>query len=403
MPRRIPPDSDPPALAKKPKPPVPLGNQNAFDLPGTSCKPFAVSYWDLWFAMLAAKHCGGDLDRLAPMLNRGTSFVSSRPESFERKISHLRDLQARLRAGGRTAEDIVVAAGDLARQEARRARSRILDETDREREWSMAMHQTPRQQRSRHALRGYWPDFPISPQADADELAPAFKTKRYFTEDQSFDLARRIDAAVGRAEKLIAARKHPQAQAMLRAILTVVINLMAVADDSYGSIGDSFGQAFKLYLHLPLAKTGIADAVFFGDLLTFLIWEDYGLTWNQTDGYFGRMSKPQTDWCIDFLHHEVVALAADGLDHHSDAALTLLGQIVAEQGRYDLFEKLAAQMGSREWHRVIQLADRAVVDGNEQLARRVFAAALTPGAHLEFLSKKYEQLKRGKWNPDPRA
>ena len=29
-------------------------------------------------------------------------------------------------------------------------------------------------------------------------------------------------------------------------------------------------------------------------------------------------------------------------------------------------------------------------------------AALTEGSHLDFLTRKYEQLKRGQWSPDPR-
>jgi hypothetical protein len=36
------------------------------------------------------------------------------------------------------------------------------------------------------------------------------------------------------------------------------------------------------------------------------------------------------------------------------------------------------------------------------LACQVFEAALTPGNHLQFLQKKYDQLKAGRWNPDPR-
>jgi hypothetical protein len=36
------------------------------------------------------------------------------------------------------------------------------------------------------------------------------------------------------------------------------------------------------------------------------------------------------------------------------------------------------------------------------LAIAVFEAALSPGMHEGFLRKKYEQLKKGKWSPDPR-
>jgi hypothetical protein len=36
------------------------------------------------------------------------------------------------------------------------------------------------------------------------------------------------------------------------------------------------------------------------------------------------------------------------------------------------------------------------------VAVAVFEAALSPGMHEGFLRQKYEQLKKGKWSPDPR-
>jgi hypothetical protein len=47
--------------------------------------------------------------------------------------------------------------------------------------------------------------------------------------------------------------------------------------------------------------------------------------------------------------------------------------------------------------------DRAVKKRKRPLAVRVFEAAMHPGAHLDFLTRKYEQLIQGRWNPDPRA
>jgi hypothetical protein len=188
----------------------------------------------------------------------------------------------------------------------------------------------------------------------------------------------------------------------LRAWLTVVIELMEMADDSYGCIGESFQQGFKTYLNLPLAQTGIDEAVFFADLLSLLIWEDYGLTWRPSEGYFRGLTGPQGDWCIGYLRQQIEELRADYLSYQSEKALTVLGQVVAEQERLDQFEGVAREMGAREWQRIIRLADRAVKKRNRPLACQVFEAALTSGPHLDFLRKKYEQLQRGKWNPDPR-
>ena len=80
----------------------------------------------------------------------------------------------------------------------------------------------------------------------------------------------------------------------------------------------------------------------------------------------------------------------------------MLGQVVGEKERFDEFEDLARQMGSRAWQRIIRLVDRAMKRRKKPLAMKVFEAAMTEGDHLEFLKEKYEKLKRGHWRPDPR-
>ena len=118
--------------------------------------------------------------------------------------------------------------------------------------------------------------------------------------------------------------------------------------------------------------------------------------------YFKGLTPDQGDLCIEHLRRRIDELRAEDLEYQAEEALTILSQVVAEQERFDLFEDLAREMGSREWQRIIRLADRAVKKRKRPLASRVFEAALTEGSHLDFLGKKYEQLKSGKWSPDPR-
>ena len=264
------------------------------------------------------------------------------------------------------------------------------------------MRHTPRQRHYAYALRGFWPCFPVSPTSYAERLASQFHTRRWFSENQSFGLARKLDAFLDDVASLIQQAQYAQAHAMLRAFLTVVIELMEVADDSFGCLGDSFRDGFAKYLALPRDETGIDATVFFHDLLTLLIWEDYGLTYEQTDGYFAGLTPQEGDLCIDYVQQQIQELQADDLDYQAEEALTLLGQIVAEQHRFDQFEELARHMGTRHWKRIVVLADRAVKQRKRPLAVAVFEAALSPGAHEGFLRKKYEQLKKGKWSPDPR-
>ena len=205
-----------------------------------------------------------------------------------------------------------------------------------------------------------------------------------------------------KAKKLLEAGKAAQAQALLRGWMTVIIELIQKADDSFGSIGMSFDEGFTAYLKIPLEQTGIDDAVFFPDLLDFLIWEDYGLTDKGIEGYFRRLTDGQADLCVEHLRREITALLDDDLEYESEEALTLLGQVVAEQERFDEFEDLARRMGSRAWRRIVRLADIAMKRQKKPLALKVFEAAMTKGDHLDFLTKKYEKLKRGHWSPDPK-
>jgi hypothetical protein len=351
---------------------------------------------------VAVKDSGGDLDRLAERIKNKPGFFYDR-DSIERKRWHLRDLKRRLEQVSATPTQIANAAGDLARTEQRRALTKVMESGAREREWSLPMRDTPRKRRFEHALRGFWPRFPVSPEPYARKIGSHFKTKGFYSVDVSFGISRTLDRYVDHADKLSKSGKYAESQALLRAWMTVVIELMEKADDSCGSLGMSFGEGFAAYLKIPLDKSGIDEAVFFPDLLDFLIWEDYGLTDDQIEGYFKGLNEGQADLCIKHLRHEVAALLDDDLEYQSEEALTLLGQVIAEQERFDEFEDIARQMGSWAWRRIVRLVDRAMKRRKKPSAMKVFEAALTRGDHLDFLKVKYEKLKRGYWSPDPRA
>jgi hypothetical protein len=379
---------------------TPVGRECALVLPAASGQALELSYWDLWFTLVADADFEGRWDRFVEHLrvhkNQGGSSRLA-----ERKLSHLRELERRLRHAD-VAISAIVAQVDQLPVELRRARHQVLTREPREYEWSEAMRHTPRQRHYAYALRGFWACFPVSPASYAARLASQFTTRRWFSENQSFGLARKLDTFLDEVASVIQQDQYAQAQAMLRAFLTVVIELMEVADDSFGCLGDSFRNGFAKYLALPRVETGIDATVFFHDLLTLLIWEDYGLTYDQTEGYFAGLTPDEGELCIAYVQQQMQALQADDLDYHYEEALMLLGQIVAEQQRFERFEALARDMGTRQWKRIIVLADRAVKQRKRPLAVAVFEAALSPGMHEGFLRQKYEQLKKGKWSPDPR-
>ena len=402
MPTRRPsPTTDQSALSRAVvKKSTPVGRDCALVLPTASAQPLELSYWDLWFALVADADFDGSWDRLVEHL-RWQKNQGGSSRLVERKLSHLRELERRLRHAD-VAISAIVAQVDQVPVELRRARNQVLTREPREDEWSDAMRHTPRQRQYAYALRGFWPCFPVAPTSSAERLASQFHTRRWFSENQSFGLARKLDAFLDDVTSVIQQAQYAQAHAMLRAFLTIVIELMAVADDSFGCLGDSFRDGFAKYLAMPRDETGIDATVFFHDLLTLLIWENYGLTYEQTEGYFAGLTPDEGDLCIAYVQQQMQVLQADDLDYQYDEALTLLGQVVAEQHRFERFEALARDMGTRQWKRIVVLADRAVKQRKRPLAIAVFEAALSPGMHEGFLRQKYEQLKKGKWSPDPR-
>jgi len=90
-----------------------------------------------------------------------------------------------------------------------------------------------------------------------------------------------------------------QALAILRGLMTVVVELMEKVDDSFGSMGMSFKEGFTAYHKITPEQTGIDHEVFFPDLLEFLIWEDYGLIDDSIDGYFQGLDQREADLCVE--------------------------------------------------------------------------------------------------------
>jgi len=387
----------------RPKKPTMLGNDIALTLP-VGGAAFNVSYWDLWFALVAARDFGGDLDAVfkkVGAVDRSTYFDRN---STERKRSHIRDFQKRLRSAGLTIGEVVKNFGAAAKSEILRARRRVSEPNERQREWSPAMHRTPRIIGRERALRGWWPQFPVSPDAFAEELRAKFQWDDFYTERQSFDVGRKLGRWLEKANKMLTAGRAAEAQSLLRAWMTVIVELMESVDDSCGVVGDTFGEGFEAYLKIDIVDTRIAEETYFPDLLTFLVWENYGLTFKKFDGYFERLSSEQANVCIRHLRAELDQLRSDGLDYQAEAALNLLIQVVAEQEQFGMFEAYAREAGCGHWTPILLLADRAVKRGQRDLAKKVLGSALAEGGlHMDLVSRKYEQLKRGKWSIDPRT
>ena len=120
------------------------------------------------------------------------------------------------------------------------------------------------------AMRGLWAPVPVSPEIYHKRFRAKFNWTRLHGENASWGLAKTLDAATESAYKLDDDGKCAEAIAALRAILTVGIELVAIADDSFGCIGQSFRDAFERYLAFPRQKAGISSEGFLRE-------------WGQTD------------------------------------------------------------------------------------------------------------------------
>ena len=138
---------------------APVGPDCALVLSAESRPPLALSYWDLWFALVADADFAGSWEGFVEHL-RGQKARGVGRDLAERKLSHLRDLQQRLQHAGVALADMLAQA-DRSPGAVRRARQQVLERTPRESEWSDAMRFTPKQRHYAHALRGFWPFFPI--------------------------------------------------------------------------------------------------------------------------------------------------------------------------------------------------------------------------------------------------
>ena len=102
-PPRVGDEADP---SEKPvKKPTPLGPELALTLPTTQGKALELSYWDLWFALVAVTVHDGDLDPVMAAVARGdtasaTAHLARLDAVLAGQAATGPDMQTRLRARG---------------------------------------------------------------------------------------------------------------------------------------------------------------------------------------------------------------------------------------------------------------------------------------------------------------
>ena len=348
--------------------------------------------WDLWYLVVLLCDFDGSWDDLRASLKPQWSWQPA--ELWEGKRYHLIDLRRRLGEAGLDPVDLV---GDLAQDKRilRKARTKVLEKELRDADKTAAMRETPRRVLAAQALRGQWDLFPVSPAAYERLFSGEIGRPRYEQRDASFALSRRLKAVLKKADhasgSVAAARL-----ALYRATLTALIAAMGTVDDSYGVVGDLFGEVLSEYFTIPWQATGIGPEVYYRDFLNFAVWEDFGLTYHRLDPFFGAVA-PEHIVLVDAVLRDIRTelLLYEELVHQADEALTLLGELYVVKRNFGRFTALAHEMGSRQWERVTRMAEAAVASGRRHLALEIFTAADQPGwhqAHLRELQAKLTGL-----------
>jgi hypothetical protein len=202
-------------MPPSPRPAPARGNDHYLTLkvPGKR-RGLALTYWDLWLLVILLADFAGDWEQLANRFRADGGALSPRRDTAEGLLNHLNELRQRL------------AKADVTPATALGPDGPSLIKSER---------------------RGYWSRFPISPGQYAGALERLFKTSGYYSEDQSWELQRKLSAFLEREQ----AEATPAEEAALdRAFLTVLLEKIDLIDDSYGVIGDLYGEILEQYSQL---------------------------------------------------------------------------------------------------------------------------------------------------------
>jgi len=338
-------------------------------------------HFDRWFALVAITAFDGDLDALeAELIERLRSSLHGR-DDVEAKLSHLADLRARLSVAG---VDLVALARveDADKATIAKARRKVLDQALEDRAMTPAMRDTPAARLERRARFGHWDRFPVNPDRWYDKLAgrrPASHVSKGRTFALTHQLRERLERFDG-PRRALADRL-----ALYRAFHTVGVELAERGDDSYGNIGELRLDAFRAYLAIDWAATGIAPEHYWQDLCELLVAEVYALTHQHETLPFQRVAAGQADLIEAILLGLADEWRAAYHDYQADEALELVAWLHIAGRRYTRYVDAARRLGSDHWMPIVALAESAVNGQRRDLAVDVFRAADRPGMHRDHL------------------
>lgn len=263
-----------------------------------------LTYWDLWCLLAAQQKYQGDLGLSRQFLidkRLENKFWSSfRKDEVEDLITLVEDLSERVKPFGTIQNILQKLTERIIKKESQKAIRNILEQ-DGSHQPSEPMLRSPRRLLEQEAFRGMWSQLPIDPTPIAERLLDLFvppKKHGYFPKEMTFALSRKVEKRIQRelVVKDPVINKVAHQYAVYRAALTL-FHEHHTWDDSYGNMGDLGMEWVKSILSVTPSSICLAPNIFLKDLLMFLCWENYGLS------YSNRIAKAlQTELSKDELN-----------------------------------------------------------------------------------------------------
>lgn len=132
-------------------------------------------------------------------------------------------------------------------------------------------------------------------------------------------------------------------------------------DDSYGNIGDLRLEAFRVYLQIDWAATGMAPEHRWQDLCELVE---------------AILLSLADEWRAAYQ------------DYQADEAIQLTAWLHIAGRRYTRYIDVAGRLGSDHWMPIVALAESALAASRHDLAVDVFRATNRPGMHQCHLRQR---------------
>jgi hypothetical protein len=121
-------------------------------------------------------------------------------------------------------------------------------------------------------------------------------------------------------------------------------------------------------------------------------WENHGLLYQRETAPFAGVGVEHHELVERLLWSLAAELEGHRLGYQAEVARGLVASLQAATARLDRLVATAERLGSDQWMPIVTLAETALAAGRRDLARRVFAAAIRPGRHQDYLAARCLEL-----------